>query len=379
MSRRSKAKAPVKRKVAAPVAARAFVRLTPGDPAPWFVGETEANARFQFHTTAGRYVALLFFGSGAQPAAEAALRQVAARPGLFDGDTRAVVGVSIDPADRDRLKDQGLKVFHDADGAISRAYGAAAPNPGGGLAYTPHWVVLDPMLRVLRLAPLSETASLLDWMAALPSPFEASAPVLMLPRVFEPELCRDLIARYEAAGGEESGFMREIDGKTVHVLDHGFKRRKDHLLKDPQLIRAVQARITRRLLPQIEKVFQFKATRMERYLVACYEAETGGHFRPHRDNTTSGTAHRRFAVTLNLNAEDYEGGEMIFPEFGPRRWKPPTGGALVFSCGLLHTVTPMERGRRFAFLPFLYDDDAAKLRAANNEKLGEGVALYRDA
>ena len=32
---------------------------------------------------------------------------------------------------------------------------------------------------------------------------------------------------------------------------------------------------------------------------------------------------------------------------------------------------------RYAFLPFLYDDAAAKLRAANNEFLGEGVAAYR--
>jgi len=118
-------------------------------------------------------------------------------------------------------------------------------------------------------------------------------------------------------------------------------------------------------VPAIARAFQFQATRMERYLVACYDAEQLGFFVAHRDNTTSGTAHRRFACTLNLNAEDYDGGELRFPEFGPRTYRAPTGGAVVFSCSLLHEATPVTRGRRFAFLPFLYDDAAAKVRAAN--------------
>jgi len=41
------------------------------------------------------------------------------------------------------------------------------------------------------------------------------------------------------------------------------------------------------------------------------------------------------------------------------------GGALVFSCSLLHAVTPMTRGRRYACLPFVYDDDAAAKRRAH--------------
>jgi predicted 2-oxoglutarate/Fe(II)-dependent dioxygenase YbiX len=115
---------------------------------------------------------------------------------------------------------------------------------------------------------------------------------------------------------------------------------------------------------------------MERYLVGCYTADDGGHFRPHRDNTTKGTAHRRFAVTINLNS-DFEGGELSFPEYGPRSFKPPPGGAVVFSCSLLHTVSKVTRGKRYAFLPFLYDDAAAEERERNNQYLGGGVAAYR--
>ena len=80
------------------------------------------------------------------------------------------------------------------------------------------------------------------------------------------------------------------------------------------------------------------------------------------NNTTLGTAHRRFAVTINLNSRDYDGGEIWFPEFGPRMYKAPSGAAIVFSCSLLHEVPPVTRGRRYAFLPFLYDASAAEVR-----------------
>ena len=169
--------------------------------------------------------------------------------------------------------------------------------------------------------------------------------------------------------------MREIDGKTVMLRDRAHKRRKDYTVQDAELIQQIQARIIRRITPEILKVYSFKATRMERYIVSCYSAEDSGFFRAHRDNTTKGTAHRRFAVSINLNA-DFEGGEVSFPEYGPRSFKPPPGGAVIFPCSLLHAVSQVTRGRRYAFLPFLYDDEAAKIREANNQFLGENIGTY---
>ena len=132
------------------------------------------------------------------------------------------------------------------------------------------------------------------------------------------------------------------------------------------------------MLPEVLKAYQYKATRMERYIVSCYSAEDGGHFVAHRDNTTKGTAHRRFAVSVNLNA-DFDGGELSFPEYGPKGFKPGPGCAVVFSCSLLHAVSKVTRGRRYAFLPFLYDDEAATLREANDEFLGESGGGYKAA
>lgn len=148
-------------------------------------------------------------------------------------------------------------------------------------------------------------------------------------------------------------------------FDYTRKRRCDLEIEDDQLRTACMHRIHDRLVPEIQKAFQFRATRIERYIVACYDGESGGHFRAHRDNTTKGTAHRRFAVTLNLNPGDYEGGQLWFPEFGRQRYVAPRGGAIVFSCSLLHEATPVTQGTRYAFLPFLYDDDAALIRKQN--------------
>ena len=50
---------------------------------------------------------------------------------------------------------------------------------------------------------------------------------------------------------------------------------------------------------------------------------------------------------------------------------------MVFSCSLLHWVSQVTRGQRFAFLPFLYDDAAAILREKNNVHLAEGLNAYK--
>ena len=163
--------------------------------------------------------------------------------------------------------------------------------------------------------------------------------------------------------------MIQRDGKTIGKIDYSHKRRMDYTIDDENIQAAIRARIVRRIIPEIQKAFQYNVTRIERYIVACYDGEHQGFFRPHRDNTTKGTAHRRFACTINLNAEEYEGGNLRFPEFGSRTYRAPTGGAVVFSCSLLHEATPVTKGKRYATLPFLYDDAAAKIRAENLEFL----------
>jgi predicted 2-oxoglutarate/Fe(II)-dependent dioxygenase YbiX len=142
------------------------------------------------------------------------------------------------------------------------------------------------------------------------------------------------------------------------------------------LRQTIRNRIVARLLPAIELYFQFKATHMDRYIVACYDSEVGGHFCRHRDNFSAGVEHRQFAVSVNLNG-GYDGCDLMFPEFGRRTYRAPVGGAMVFSCGTLHEVTAITKGKRYAFLPFLYGDSDLEKSMENNVLL-EGIGVdYR--
>jgi hypothetical protein len=385
--------------------------FSPGEPAPWFYGSTEANPRYRFDSVAGRIVVLSMFGSAGRPEGKAIVEGLSRLRERFDDSRILFFGVTIDPDDDrlGRIRDQvpGIRFFRDYDRTISRLYGAL---PGGSRTqlesigpdiprsssdhpdasetaaalkdYQPFSLILDERLRVLAFCRFDEPALHIERIVAYidrqpvapePSRAAAQAPVLTVPRVFEPDFCRKLIDLYHEHGGEDSGFMRDEGGKTVGVIDYSHKRRADYTIEDETIRAQCMHRIHDRLVPEIEKAFQFRATRMERYTVACYEAETGGHFRAHRDNTTKGTAHRRFAVSLHLNPDEYEGGDLRFPEFGPQLYRAPTGGAVVFSCSLLHEATPTQRGSRFVFLPFLYDDAAARLRDANAGFIADSV------
>jgi predicted 2-oxoglutarate/Fe(II)-dependent dioxygenase YbiX len=237
--------------------------------------------------------------------------------------------------------------------------------------------VLDPMLRSIADipwdSPHGHAETVRNVLRSLPS-VDASAgvpmfaPALMVPRVFSFELCDFLVQFYEQQGGVDSGFQFDIDGKTTTLSNWRLKRRKDVPVNVREVRELIRTQVVRRVLPQIERYFQFQATRMDRYIVACYDAEDGGHFHRHRDNVNAGAQHRRFALSINLS-NNFEGCDLMFPEFGRKTYRPSEGGALVFSCGALHQVTPVTKGRRYAFLAFLYGEEDASKRESNNAKL----------
>jgi predicted 2-oxoglutarate/Fe(II)-dependent dioxygenase YbiX len=345
-------------------------RFARGDIAPWFIATTPGQPHFHFSTTVGHYV-LLGFLPPPGAVRDAALAAFMAHRARFDDDKLTAFLTLRDAHSIGLARNQppGLYWFLDADSKLSALYGAVEADG----AEHPHWLLLDPMHRILGTWAIGDTAAVFDEIAALPSLDDAAgvelyAPVLIVPRVFDAELCQRLIAAYDAEGGTPSGVMRDIDGRTVGVMDH-FKRRSDVYITDIGFREELLQRLRRCLVPEIRKVFQFEATRLERYLVACYDGGEGGYFKPHRDNETLGTAHRRFAVSINLNAEQFEGGDLRFPEFGSRTYRPPTGGAVVFCCSLQHEATPVTKGRRYAFLPFLYDEAGQAIREANSAAL----------
>jgi predicted 2-oxoglutarate/Fe(II)-dependent dioxygenase YbiX len=345
--------------------------LSPGEPAPWFTAPTPSNPEFVFDTVAGRFVLLAFLPAGDPTASGAALKLLSGSQRLFDDRRLCAFVVVRDPVMGATLRDmRGLRWFLDFDGVISRLYDAL----GEDGAERPFWMLLDPTLRVIGHAPLPEPRTLFDLMARLPDPgghagTALHAPVLIAPRVFEPDICKRLIALHEATGGKFSGVMRDAGERTVVVMDE-LKKRRDVLVEDAGLQAALRERLERRLFPLIKRALGFTATHIERYVVSCYDAADEAVFHPHRDHTTMGTAHRKFACSINLN-DEFEGGDLRFAEFGPTTYRPPEGGAVVFSCALLHEATKVTAGRRYAFLPFFYDQAGAEVLSAYRARIGE--------
>jgi predicted 2-oxoglutarate/Fe(II)-dependent dioxygenase YbiX len=359
--------------------------LSVGEPLPLFHARSSRNPRFAFGSMAGRGVLLVCVPAGASPARDAVVAAMRSQPAVFHSANWASFLLCPDATTLTELGPaQGVpeqRVLVDETGEVFARLGVL--NARGAVEATAF--LLDMRLRVLAHVPLSDDpqsvmqrlAAQIPQLAAQGSGvFEGMhAPVLVVPRVFSPQLCQRLIQSYEQAGGEASGFMRDIEGQTMLVQDAAHKRRLDHMLADAALQQACMHSMRLRLLPQIQRVFQFEATRVERHLVACYSAEEQGHFRRHRDNTTRGTAHRQFAVSLFLNApSEYSGGQLIFPEYGAQRFGAPAGGAVVFSCGLLHEALPVTQGKRYMYLPFLFNESAVSSREPSQAVQGPGVA-----
>lgn len=298
--------------------------LGPGQRAPDFVLHRRDGTPTRFYAIAGGRPAVLVFRGG--------------EVSLYHVDRPAPVEVLADP-----------------EGAVSATYGVA----GGAMAY-----VLDQNLRVLGMLELGDGELASGQVRALvDGAIPVLAPVLLVPNVLNEQACAWLIDLWTTQGAVTTGVEATWEGQREEVLSDAHKRRRDHTVTGPQVSGRIAGTIGRALMPELRRAFAYRATRFEGFKIGCYDAATGGFFRAHRDNLSPATAHRRFALTLNLN-DDYSGGQLRFPEYGPHLYRPPAGGALVFSCSLLHEVLDVTDGRRFVLLSFLYGDEDPRQRPA---------------
>ena len=276
------------------------------------------------------------------------------------------------PPDIGEAKAGAMRLL-DRDGALFRRAGLAGSENGG-----PSLLVIGPNLHVVDIdiditgAARGDAAAGAAVDGALDRLRQRAArretgmpgihpPILAVPDVFSPADCADLISIFHTRGQEfvESGHLalgnRTTDCK-MRIPDLGRRDRIDHWVVEADTQRFITERLQARLFPEIGKAYNYQVTRHERYRIARYEGERGGEQMGHRDNIEPSVAHRRFAVTINLNSADYDGAELRFPEFSDQLYKPDSGTAIVFSCALLHEVVGMRQGSRFALLAFLFGE-----------------------
>jgi predicted 2-oxoglutarate/Fe(II)-dependent dioxygenase YbiX len=329
-----------------------MLQPTIGDKAPALIGATADGRFFSQDAQVGRPAILVALGVMEPAAARAALDQLP----VFDAAVAidmiplappsSVYAAALEGAEgRDRVVH-----IHDGSGLEQLAVDGA-----------PAIILLDRNWRIVHVGPLGAAAALRALVKGLAPQLTsepgrtvaAAAPVLIVPNIIAPEMCKALIAHFEASPHRPGVMASVSEGLPTAKLDERKKRRRDiELTAETPLHCEIVRVLAQRCAPEIKRAFQVDVIYADRILIARYD-DTGGYFKRHRDNLAPQTAFREFAISLNLNTDEYHGGELLFPEFDDNRYNPPAGGAIIFSTALLHEAAPVTRGRRYVVLSFL--------------------------
>jgi predicted 2-oxoglutarate/Fe(II)-dependent dioxygenase YbiX len=347
------------------------VPLSPGDRSPAIVGATAGGRLYSSDAQAGRPSLVLGLGG---LSAERARRALA----LLRAAGPALAAAGIDAAPLAPPDESLICAVADLSAADDVIFGDATDFPQNQDG-APVARLLDRGGRIVAELALTESADLATWIEAIaprvasepPRLCAAAAPVLIVPNVAPLELCQALIAQFEASPHSAGVMASFADGRAYAKLDEAKKRRRDFELgPEAPLYAEVLDMLSRRVAPEIKRAFKVEIANADRILIARYD-DTGGWFRRHRDDAAPHTAFREFAVSLNLNTHDYEGGELLFPEFTDHRYSPPAGAAAVFSASLLHEAAPVLKGRRYVLLSFLGSAAAQAKRDAWTARQGD--------
>jgi hypothetical protein len=334
-------------------------RFTIGDVVPAFGLQRPDGTPFEIGgDEAAGHMRVLLFAGVAQPTG-AFLDALGRRAADLRKNDALLLQVALraEPA-----PDGGIPALIDPSRRIADAF-----RPDGLDVTAPFVVALCPNQHLLALAvePTRELDALIGAVGRearhyRPTEGGRHAPILQVPRVFSPEDCRALINKFAIEGNvfvEPGHGDRKVEHDyKMRVPEYGRGDRIDHWVMNPATVRFIDERLKRRLLPEVRKAFAYRITRHENYRITKYEGARGGEQHGHRDDSEPRVAHRRFALSINLNAEEFEGGGIRFPEYGGQAYRPASGTALLFSCALLHEALHVTKGRRFVLLGFMFGE-----------------------
>ncbi len=268
--------------------------------------------------------------------------------------------VTLEQAGAAAAQNLPLPVLCDGAREVFRAFGIDVGNYPTTVVLRPNYHIAAIIKSPVKLQA-SEALATIERFAAERKPvlMGAHPPVLMVPEVLTPAECRRLVGVYETRGNVFMPPGPGIDyiGKDykMRIPEHGRRDRIDHWIVEEDTKKFIRDRLERRLFPEIAKAFHYSITAWERMRIGCYQGDRGGKLHGHRDNVEP-TPYRRFAMSMNLNIEEFTGGELRFPEFGDQRYRPDNGAAFVFSSALLHEALHVTSGRRLVLLAFLFGD-----------------------
>jgi predicted 2-oxoglutarate/Fe(II)-dependent dioxygenase YbiX len=332
--------------------------LRPGDVLPFCSGMSHDQKFYSFEDQAGRPAVLILAGMASPAELEPLTRAFAARRDAFAAKG-ADLSILVQIGAPDWIlagPPEGLGLVHCPDRAVFEEAGAPAV------------LVVDRAQRLIARLDIDHPEACTE--AALRAApdhgvpdLAIPAPVLVRPHLFDADLCGRLMERFET-GEHMDGTVASMDpaGALYNKLDADKKRRRDLVLdiSEPLQVEVAET-LSARLVPMIIRAFHAEAAFIDRVVIARYDS-TGGYFHRHRDNTSPHLAYRQFALSVNLNTGDYEGGDLRFPEFNDVPYCPPAGAGIVFSASLLHEASPVTKGSRYVLLTFLHSAAAEARR-----------------
>lgn len=380
------AAAPVK---PAPAMAAKSGPIEPGDFIPLFETVDHTKRHRSIELIGGRHSMLIFFPSESPYYAEQFFRELAQhikqeaakdiwQVFIMDGTPEQVSAI------REKLSIKHT-LWCDPERKIVRALGVASPADKPQL---PVGITLNKNLKIgnvyngLEPGRMAEVL-LNDCMQAQRLEREKNpqrkvisemAPALIVPDVLSPEFCERCIRAFRTGktfdgtvgAGEHKAYRPDTKVRTDYIT-HG------------ELLRELDDKFSRSFFPEIKKIFGFEVTHRETYKIGMYSGEKGGFFRQHRDNFEAQLGYRRIASTIHLN-DGYEGGGLMFPEYGDTIYRPNAGSAIAFSCQTLHEALPVTKGERFVIVGFFHgmeDESFRQYHANHPPRPGEFEATLR--
>lgn len=304
-------------------------RLETGDYAPFFVIRN-GDQQLDLQVKACRYNLLIFIPHEKEALIAEGAESAFPYPRFIVSDAPAAVRYS--------------DFFFDAE--VFRLFA------DGGRAITA--VLLDRNLKICFSIAGDSWAEIVESIPAADQlPLRSSPPpVLLVPDVISDSLARRLIAYLDENGPQAS-------------RDSSDYKSRSHIHPDRELERELDDKLSKSLLPEIEKVFYSAISHRETYKICCYAADDNGSFGKHRD-TIDPHLHRRYALTLALN-DEFEGGGICFPEYTDELLEIPKGWAVVFPGSLFHRVNAIGVGRRYVLVSFFFTE-AEAVRKADSER-----------
>lgn len=193
-------------------------------------------------------------------------------------------------------------------------------------------LILDATLRVRQLYFPNDVKDHIQFLIAelpkilpenVPYITKPHAPVLQIPHIFEPALCKEIKLR------------KEISPSLLAMIDHRLKERVV-----PELVKAMFFRPSGREIPRIIK----------------QSSEIDLPSKPVRMHTLIGKERSRYVIVIALNDHDYEGGGFSFPEYGRACYSPSMGDGIVYSTLLLQEELMVSKGEAWFLQSFFYTD-----------------------